>query len=110
MEGGGGKEPQSGGLRMCKVKTVKWHQLKLISAPHNTKSMANLTAETTAMGAEEKRIIEELLAGCSPTVQRIVNAHNWFTIPPPSEKEENDDEVVSMALINHLHTNDINNV
>ena len=68
------------------------------------------TAETTAMSAEEKRIIEELLTGCSPTVQRIVNAHNWFTIPPPSEKEENDDEVVSMASINQLHTNDINNV
>ena len=33
------------------------------------------------MTDEEKRIIEELLADCSPTVQRIINAHNMFTIP-----------------------------
>ena len=59
--------------------------------------------------AKEKRIIEELLAGCSPIVQRIINVHNRFTIPPPSEKEEND-EIVSMTSISQLHTNDTNNV
>ena len=36
------------------------------------------------MTAEEKRIIEEVLVGCSPTLQRIVNAHNKFTIAPSS--------------------------
>ena len=44
------------------------------------------------MTDEEKRIIEELLADCSPTVQRIINAHNMFTIPPPSYDTESDEE------------------
>ena len=43
------------------------------------------------MTAEEKHIIEELLADCSPTVQRIVNAHNQFTVPPPSKEEDDED-------------------
>ena len=44
------------------------------------------------MTDEEKRIIEELLADCSPRVQRIVNAHNMFTIPPPSYNDTDSDE------------------
>ena len=44
------------------------------------------------MTNEEKCIIEELLCDCSPTVQRIVNAHNFFTIPPPSDETESDEE------------------
>ena len=44
------------------------------------------------MTNEEKRIIEELLCDCSPTVQRIVNAHNFFTIPPLSDETESDEE------------------
>ena len=44
------------------------------------------------MTDEEKRIIEELLADCSPTVQSIINAHNMFTIPPPSYDTESDEE------------------
>ena len=44
------------------------------------------------MTDEEKCIIEELLADCSPRVQRIVNAHNMFTIPPPSYDTESDEE------------------
>jgi len=40
------------------------------------------------MTAEEKLIIEQLLAGCSPTVQSIVNVGNRFTIPPPFDDEE----------------------
>ena len=53
------------------------------------------------MTAEEKLIIEQLLADCSPTVQSIINVHNQFTIPPPCEEEDDnreelgsDDEVV----------------
>ena len=48
-----------------------------------------------SMTAEEKRIIEQLLAGCSPTVQRIVNVGNKFTIPPPFDDEESDEECSS---------------
>ena len=44
------------------------------------------------MTPEEKHIIEELLVGCSPTVQRIINAHNKFTIPTPSDEKESDEE------------------
>jgi len=44
------------------------------------------------MTAEEKCIIEQLLAGCSPTVQRIVNVGNKFTIPPPFDEEGSDKE------------------
>jgi len=44
------------------------------------------------MTAEEKCIIEQLLANCSPTVQRIVNAENKFTIPLPFDEEESDKE------------------
>ena len=44
------------------------------------------------MTDEEKRIIEELLADCSPTVQSIINAHNMFTIPPSSDETESDEE------------------
>jgi len=43
------------------------------------------------MTAEEKLIIEQLLVGCSPTVQRIVNVGNKFTIPPPFDDEESDE-------------------
>ena len=60
------------------------------------------------MTAEEKHIIEELLAGCSPTVQSIINADNKFTIPPPSEEGKND---ASMAMVNQLYwPSDTNNV
>ena len=52
------------------------------------------------MTPEEKHVIEELLAGYSPTVQKIVNVHNQFNIPPPSKEGENDDEDdASMAMI-----------
>ena len=44
------------------------------------------------MTAEEKCIIEQLLANCLPTVQKIVNAENKFTIPPPFDEEESDKE------------------
>jgi len=44
------------------------------------------------MTAEEKSIIEQLLANCSPTVQSIVNAENKFTIFPPFYDEESDEE------------------
>jgi len=44
------------------------------------------------MTAEEKCIIEQLLAGCSSTVQRIVNVGNKFTIPAPFDEEESDKE------------------
>jgi len=44
------------------------------------------------MTAEEKSIIEQLLANCSPTVQSIVNAENKFTILPPFDDEESDEE------------------
>jgi len=47
------------------------------------------------MTAEEKRIIEQLLSGCSPTVQRIVNVGNKFTIPAPFDEEESDEECSS---------------
>ena len=40
------------------------------------------------MTPEEKRVIEELLAGCSLTVQRIVNTGNKFSIPPEEESDE----------------------
>jgi len=40
------------------------------------------------MTTEEKSIIEQLLANCSPTVQSIVNAENKFTILPPFDEEE----------------------
>ena len=40
------------------------------------------------MTAEEKRVIEELLTGCSPTVQRIVNTGNKFSIPPEDERDK----------------------
>ena len=40
------------------------------------------------MTAEEKRVIEELLTGCSSTVQRIVNTGNKFSIPPKEECDE----------------------
>ena len=49
------------------------------------------------MIAKEKHTIEELLVGCSPTLQRIVNAHNKFTIAPPSEERGNDEDA-SMAI------------
>ena len=42
------------------------------------------------MTSEEKCVIEELLVGCSPTVQRIINVHNQFTILPSSDKKESD--------------------
>ena len=42
---------------------------------------------------EEERIIKELFAHCSPTVQKIImNAHNKFTIPPPSDENESNQE------------------
>ena len=44
------------------------------------------------MTPEEKCIIEELLVGCLPTVQRIINAHNKFIIFPPSDEKESDEE------------------
>ena len=44
------------------------------------------------MTPEEKCVTEELLVGCSPTVQRIINAHNQFTILPPSDEKESDEE------------------
>ena len=44
------------------------------------------------MTPEEKLIIEQLLADCSPTVQSIVNAGNRFTIAPPCYDEESDEE------------------
>jgi len=44
------------------------------------------------MTTEENRIIEQLLARCSPTMQRIVNVGNKFTIPPPFDEEESDKE------------------
>ena len=47
------------------------------------------------MTAEEKLIIEQLLAGYSPTVQRIVNVGNKFAIPPPFDDEESDEECSS---------------
>lgn len=47
------------------------------------------------MTAEEKLIIEQLLANCSPTVQSIVNAENKFMIPPPFDDEESDEEYSS---------------
>ena len=40
------------------------------------------------MTPEEKHVIEELLADCSPTVQRIVNTGNKFSIPPEKERDE----------------------
>ena len=33
-------------------------------------------------------IIKELFADCSPAVQKIISAHNKFTIPPPSDEKE----------------------
>ena len=40
---------------------------------------------------EEERIIKELFTDCSPTMQKIImNAHNKFTIPPPSDENESD--------------------
>jgi len=62
------------------------------------------------MTAKEKRIIEQLLAGCSPTVQRIVNVGNKFTIPAPFDEEESDKEdnngeeelLGKMSFIQHL--------
>ena len=44
------------------------------------------------MTPEEKHVIEQLLVGCSPTVQRIINVHNQFTILPLSDKKESDKE------------------
>ena len=44
---------------------------------------------------EEERIIKELFADCSPTLQKIImNAHNKFkfTIPPPSDENESNQE------------------
>ena len=40
VEGGGGGEPRSGELSLCKLKekTAKWHHLVLFSAPHNTQN------------------------------------------------------------------------
>ena len=58
--------------------------------------------ESYTMIAKEKRIIEELLVGCSPTLQRIVNAHNKFTIAPPSEERGNDEDA-SMAMASQLY-------
>ena len=52
----------------------------------------NNMTDKKPMTAEEKLIIEQLLADCSPTVQSIINAHNKFTIPPPCEEEESDDD------------------
>ena len=54
------------------------------------------------MTAEEKCIIEELLGGCSPTVQRIVNTENKFSIPAQSDEEtdgieEDSNEAIYMA-------------
>ena len=64
------------------------------------------------MTPEEKHVIEELLVGCSPTVQSIVNAYNKFDTPPPSKQCENDDEDdVSMATVSQLYwPNDTINV
>ena len=60
------------------------------------------------MTAEEKHIIEELLAGCSPTVQSIINPDNKFSIPPPFEEGENN---ASIAIVNQLYRpSDTNNV
>ena len=40
---------------------------------------------------EEERIIKELFADCSPTLQKIImNAHNKFIIPLPSDENESD--------------------
>ena len=40
---------------------------------------------------EEERIIKELFANCSPALQKIImNAHNKFIIPPPSDENESD--------------------
>ena len=63
------------------------------------------------MTTKEKCIVEQLLANCSPTVQRIVNAENKFTIPPPfgeeeSDKEDNDAEEElqgKISFIQHMH-------
>ena len=33
-------------------------------------------------------IIKELFADCSPAVQKIINEHNKFTIPSPSDEKE----------------------
>ena len=42
---------------------------------------------------EEERIIEEMFADCSPTVQKIImNAHNKFIRPPPSDENESNQE------------------
>ena len=42
---------------------------------------------------EEERIIKELFADCSPTLQKIImNAHNKFTIPHPSDENESNQE------------------
>ena len=54
------------------------------------------------MTAEEKHIIKELLVGCSPTLQRIINAHNKFTIAPRSEDGGNDEDT-SMAMAGQLY-------
>ena len=56
------------------------------------------------MTPEEKHVIEELLAGCSPAVQSIINTHNKFDIPPSSKEGENDDEDdASMAMISQFY-------
>ena len=55
------------------------------------------------MTPKEKHVIEELLTGCSPTVQSIVNTHNKFDIPPPSKEGQNDDEHdASMTMVSQL--------
>ena len=42
---------------------------------------------------EEERIIKELFADCSPTLQKIImNAHNKCAIPPPSDENESNQE------------------